>query len=97
MNAQDDLAGLEKETANVRTNLTWDPKQLPEIHKLYFRYVELGRPFPADLEEHSLWLILKFIRPDDDSAAGRLVTVGDDIDGDFRRLRVGGTRKASSR
>jgi hypothetical protein len=75
MNAQDDLARLEKETANVRTNLTWDPKQLPEIHKLYFRYVELGRPFPADLEEHSLWLILKFIRPDDDSAAGRLVTV----------------------
>ena len=75
MNRQDSVADLEEQTASLRRTLTLDPKQLSEIHKLYFRYVELGRPFPADLEEHSLWLILKFIRPDDAEVAGRLVTV----------------------
>ena len=75
MNTQDSVAALEEETASLRRNLTQDPNQLPEIHSLYHRYVELGRPFPADLEEHSLWLILRFIRPDDDNVAGRLIAV----------------------
>jgi hypothetical protein len=69
------VTDLAERTERLRKNLIWDPEQLSEIHELYARYVELGRPFPADLEEHSLWLILKFIRPDDDQAAGRLTTV----------------------
>lgn len=66
---------LEGKAEDLRRRLAWDPVQLGEIHELYARYVDLGRPFPADLEEHSLRLILKFIRPDDDSVARRLATV----------------------
>ena len=85
-------ADLEERTERLRKSLIWDPKQLPEIHELYFSYVQLGRPFPADLEEHSLWLILKFIRPDDDKAAGRLVTVleaqGKPVPDDLKSLAI---------
>lgn len=70
-----ELAALEDRAQNLRRNLAWDAKQLAEIHELYGRYVALARPFPLDLEEHSLRLILKFVRPNDAEAARRLVTV----------------------
>jgi hypothetical protein len=35
----------------------------------------LTRSVVPYLEEHYLWLVLKFIRPDDDNAAGQLITV----------------------
>ena len=70
-----DIACLEDEAASLRGRLAWELQQLSEIHKLYARYLELGQPFPPDLEEHSLWLILKFVRPDDAGAADRLIAV----------------------
>lgn len=83
-------ADLAERTERLRKNLIWDPKQLAEIHALYFSYVQLGHLFPADLEEHSLRLILKFIRPNDDKAAGRLITVlqaqGKPVPDDLRSL-----------
>ena len=85
-------ADLEERTERLRKSLIWDPEQLSEIHELYFSYVQLGRPFPADLEEHSLWLILKFVRPDDNKAAGRLITVlqaqGKPVPDDLKSLAI---------
>jgi hypothetical protein len=86
------ISELANEAARLRERLAWKPNQLPEIHQLYSRYVELGLPFPLDLEEHSLWLILKFVRPDDDKVAGRLVNVlemqGKPIPDDVKSLAV---------
>jgi hypothetical protein len=69
------MGRLERKADGLRRRLVWHIGQLREIHTLYAEYVELGCAFPADLEEHSLWLILKFLRPDDDGAARRLVAV----------------------
>jgi hypothetical protein len=85
-----EVLSVEAGAADLRRRLTWDPRQLEEIHGLYAKYVAAGRPFPADLEEHSLLLILKFVRPTDADAARRLVTVlesqGKPVPADVRRL-----------
>jgi hypothetical protein len=66
---------LEERTAKLRAGLAWDAGQLDEIYDLYARYVAAGKPFPADLEEHSLRLILRFVRPGDADATARLNTL----------------------
>ncbi|WP_439579732.1 TylF/MycF/NovP-related O-methyltransferase [Elioraea sp.] len=69
------MTPLDQKAARLRERLSWKEGQLKEIHALYAEYVKAGQPFPADLEEHSLQLILRFVRPDDVEAARRLVTV----------------------
>jgi hypothetical protein len=69
------IAALNERVEELRGRLGWNPKQLGEIHALYAQHVEAGQPFPLDLEEHSLWLILQFVRPDDAKAAARLADV----------------------
>jgi O-methyltransferase len=66
---------LLQRTATLSGRLARDPKQLDEIYDLYGQYVALGLEFPLALEEHSLRLILEFLRPDDKEAAARLATV----------------------
>lgn len=69
------MTPLDRKVAQLRSRLSRTPKQLAEIHALYAEFVRAGQPFPLDLEEHSLRLILEFVRPDDLEAARRLVTV----------------------
>lgn len=69
------MTSLDHRVADLRGRLSRTPTQLAEIHALYAEFVRAGRPFPPDLEEHSLRLILEFVRPDDIEAARRLVTV----------------------
>lgn len=69
------MTTLEDKAAALRRRLAWKQDQLAEIHALYAEFVQAGQPFPLDIEEHSLRLILEFIRPDDENAARRLVTV----------------------
>ena len=63
---------LLEEADGHRSGLSDDPKQVDELLALYHRFVDKGLPFPLDLEEHTLRLILKFLRPDDQGAADRL-------------------------
>jgi hypothetical protein len=72
---QPETAALTTQADDLRRRLTQDPAQLDEIYYLYAKYVAAGIAFPADLEEHSLQLILRFVRPDDTEAAARLVQV----------------------
>jgi hypothetical protein len=52
----------------------------------------LTRPVVPYLEERFLWLFLKFIRPDDDNAAGQLITVlqaqGKPVPDDLKSLAI---------
>jgi O-methyltransferase len=69
------MTTLEDKAAGLRARLAFRQDELAEIHALYAEFVRAGEAFPLDLEEHSLRLILAFVRPDDDDAARRLVTV----------------------
>ena len=69
------VAALHERASKLVGLLASDPKQLDEIYDLYGQYVALGLDFPLELEEHSLRLILEFLRPDDKEAAARLATV----------------------
>jgi hypothetical protein len=64
----------------LRANLIWDPKQLDTIYSLYGQCVLRGISFPLEIEEHSLLLLLKFVRPDDDRAATQLISVLKQLD-----------------
>jgi len=59
----------------LRGRLTPDPAGLDEIYTLYADYVAQNEPFPLDIEEHSLRVLLASVRPDDKSAAARLADV----------------------
>ena len=69
------VTALQERASKLAGHLVRDAKQLDEIYYLYGQYVALGLEFPLELEEHSLRLILEFLRPDDKEAAARLATV----------------------
>ena len=69
------MTTLEDKAAGLRARLAFNQDELGEIHALYGEFVRAGEAFPLDLEEHSLRLILEFVRPDDNDAARRLVAV----------------------
>lgn len=66
---------LAQKSDALRRNFAWKKSQIDTILSLYSQYSAIGEPFPLDLEEHSIKLILEFVRPNDMSAAQRLADV----------------------
>lgn len=71
----DSAPTLDEKADAIRGRFAEDPAQIGEILGLYNEFVSEGRTFPIDLEAHSLHLILRFKRPHDDKAAGRLANL----------------------
>lgn len=70
-----ELGALKARAEDLRGRLVEDPAQLDEVYGLYADYIGIGEPFPLDIEEHSLRILLKSVRPGDKHATARLVDV----------------------
>lgn len=74
--SQEEIArDLESRAQQLRERFADDVRQLDDVYALYNLYVSAGVAFPLDLEEHSLVLILRHVRPSDNVSAARLAAV----------------------